>query len=136
MLLIALLALAQPNMVKCRAIDGDTLRCGKERVRLIGIDAPEKGRCPADRKCVKGDAAASEKALQKLVQQRPVRLERHGYDRYGRTLAIAYVGKVNLSCAQINHGYAVYVKKWDHDGRIGRCKRGRNSAHFADAAHV
>jgi endonuclease YncB( thermonuclease family) len=25
----------------CHAIDGDTLRCGEERIRLVGIDAPE-----------------------------------------------------------------------------------------------
>jgi hypothetical protein len=25
----------------CRAIDGDTLRCGRERVRLLGVYAPE-----------------------------------------------------------------------------------------------
>lgn len=31
----------------CRAVDGDTLRCGQERVRLLGIDAPEMpGHCP------------------------------------------------------------------------------------------
>jgi endonuclease YncB( thermonuclease family) len=34
MLLIAPLAV-------CVAVDGDTLRCGSERVRLLGIDAPE-----------------------------------------------------------------------------------------------
>lgn len=27
----------------CTAVDGDTLRCGDERVRLVNIDTPERG---------------------------------------------------------------------------------------------
>ena len=26
---------------RCRAIDGDTLQCGRERVRIEGVHAPE-----------------------------------------------------------------------------------------------
>ena len=125
MLIIALLlAATQPATVSCSVVDGDTLRCGKERVRLIGIDAPETGRCkPAGRVCVAGDARASTAALKKLVHGKRVRLERTGTDRYGRTLAIAYVGPVNLSCAMVQSGHAVYVKKWDHRGVVGQCAR-------------
>lgn len=46
------------------AIDGETLRCGKERIRLLGIDAPETpGHCRRGRKCVEGDPYASKAAL-------------------------------------------------------------------------
>ena len=34
------------TLLSCVAIDSDTLRCGQERVRLIGIDASElAGHC-------------------------------------------------------------------------------------------
>jgi hypothetical protein len=38
---------------------GDTLRCGRERLRLLGLDASELNRCPPQRKCVTGDPRAS-----------------------------------------------------------------------------
>ena len=107
----------------CTVTDGDTLRCGDERVRLIGIDAPElPGHCHHNRKCADGDAAASTAALVQLVRGRPVVLERHGRDRYGRTLAFARVGRVDLSCAQLRAGLADYVAAWDINGRVRRCQ--------------
>lgn len=107
----------------CTAVDGDTLRCGAERVRLIGIDAPEMpGHCAPGRRCVAGDARASKAALAALIAGRPVRLERHGVDRWGRTLAFAWAGGISLSCAQLRGGHATYIAKWDVDGRAGRCR--------------
>ncbi len=56
----------------CRSpyvVDGDTLRCGSERVRLAGIDAPEMpGHCRPGRECTAGDAFASRDGLQALVR--------------------------------------------------------------------
>lgn len=109
--------------LSCIVTDGDTLRCGAERVRLIGIDAPElPGHCRHNRHCAAGDAAASTAALAHLVHGRPVVLERHGRDRYGRTLAFARVGRVDLSCAQLRGGHATYVARWDIDGRLRGCQ--------------
>lgn len=104
--------------LSCSAIDGDTLRCGAERVRLIGIDAPEMpGHCRAGRQCVAGDPIASRDALAALIEGRGVNLIRSGQDRYGRTLALATVWRegraINLACAQVNGGKAVYVARWD-----------------------
>jgi micrococcal nuclease len=120
---MSLALLAAATLVQCTVTDGDTLRCGTERVRLIGIDAPElPGHCRHDRDCVRGDAQASTRALAALVGGRQVRLERHGTDGYGRTLAFAFVGPVNLSCAQLQAGQAEYVERWDFAGRIARCR--------------
>ena len=106
----------------CTVTDGDTIRCGDERVRLIGIDAPElPGHCRLGRQCAAGDAAASTAALAQLVHGKPVVLERHGRDRYGRTLAFARVGRTDLSCAQLRAGQAVYVAAWDVRARVRRC---------------
>lgn len=69
------------------AIDGDTLRCGEERIRLLGIDAPElPGHCQEERECVPGDPFASKKALESAVRG-PAMIKRQGQDTYGRTLA-------------------------------------------------
>lgn len=110
-------------LIACTVTDGDTLRCGAERVRLIGIDAPElPGHCRHNRICAEGDASASTRSLEQLIAGRPVRLERHGRDIFGRTLAFAFVGRVNLSCAQIRARQAIYVERWDIGERIARCR--------------
>ncbi len=98
-----------------RIVDGDTMRCGSTRLRLLGIDAPELHGCPRRRICAPGNGLASKASLASVrgvVRYRPIKL-----DRYGRTIAVVYVGGVNLSCYQLKAGQASYVGKWD-DGRV------------------
>jgi micrococcal nuclease len=117
------LALLASAILACTVTDGDTLRCGAERVRLIGIDAPElPGHCPSWRRCAPGDGTASKATLESTSGNRLVRLDRHGKDHYGRTLATAWAGRVNLSCSQLAAGQAVYVERWDIGSAIGRCR--------------
>ena len=72
-----------------RVIDGDTLVLDSgERVRLLGIDAPERGEPGAD---------AATSALREMAAGRRVRLERDGRDRWGRTLARVRAGGKDAS---------------------------------------
>lgn len=43
-----------------------------------------------------------------------------GRDRYGRSLVTARAGGIDLSCAQIRAGHAIYVKRWDNGLRIAK----------------
>ncbi|WP_421990498.1 thermonuclease family protein [Roseococcus sp.] len=64
--------------------DGDTIRCGDERIRMLGLDAPEMcGECPREIR-----AARAAKARLERLTANGIVLERHGRDRYRRTLAI------------------------------------------------
>lgn len=102
----------------CRAVDGDTLKCGQEAVRLLGIDAPEMaGHCAVGRNCVEGDPVASRDNLQFAIQY-VMQIERVGEDRYGRTLAMVYVDGESLSCQQLRANHAVYVSDWDDGQRV------------------
>lgn len=90
------------------AVDGDTLRCGGELVRLIGIDAPElPGHCRKGRVCTPGDGFAAKRAMAELVARGAVKCASVGRDHYGRTLARCDAGGVDLSCAMIASGQAV-----------------------------
>lgn len=108
-------------MIDCPAIvvvDGDSLRCGAERLRLLGIDAPELHGCPSWRQCVEGDGQAAKRSLAAGVRLGPFRFRRVGRDRYGRSLVLAWAGSTNLACWQLRSGYAEYVARWDDGGRI------------------
>jgi endonuclease YncB( thermonuclease family) len=67
---------------RCRAMDGDTLQCGSERVRLYAVYAAEMNEY---------GGAEAKRNLQAFVRGREVELQRYGQDRYGRTLADLYV---------------------------------------------
>lgn len=75
----------QPGQAReCRAVDGDTLHCGEDRVRIAGMDAPElRGRCEAEQRL----AEAATARLRGLVQG-GVTLQETGQDRFGRILAV------------------------------------------------
>lgn len=77
---------------RCRALDGDTLQCGAERVRLRDVYAAERN---------EAGGAEARRNLRKLVDGRDVRLRRYGQDRYGRTLADIYVDGRKLVQADV-----------------------------------
>jgi endonuclease YncB( thermonuclease family) len=101
-------------------VDGDTLRCGSERLRLLGIDAPEIERCPRWRVCAPGDGQAAKRSLSAAFRFGPVRYERVTIDRYGRTVAVVWAGRMNLSCWQLQRAQAIYKPHWDNGARIAR----------------
>lgn len=67
---------------RCKAIDGDTIRCGRERIRLRGVHAAERGEAGAE---------AQRRALQRQLDSGEVKIRRRGKDDYGRTLGDVYV---------------------------------------------
>ncbi|HWB72117.1 MAG TPA: thermonuclease family protein [Egibacteraceae bacterium] len=92
-----------------RVVDGDTLVvAGGERVRLIGVDAPESVKPHSPVECY-GREASRHLALL-LPPGTPVRLEAdvEPRDRYGRMLAYVYrVGDgLFVNAAMVRDGYA------------------------------
>lgn len=106
---------------RCTATDGDTIRCGDERIRLLGIDAPETaGHCREGRTCAPGDPIASKESLRIALAQGALQIRRIGQDRYGRTLALVSAAGMDLSCHQLAQGQAVYVERWDNRRALAR----------------
>ena len=81
-----------------RVVDGDTFETAAERVRLFGIDAPERDE-PG------GSEAAA--ALGRLVGNADPICREVDRDRYGRMVALCSVGTIDLSLAMIRAGHAV-----------------------------
>jgi endonuclease YncB( thermonuclease family) len=67
-------------------IDGDTLALAGERIRLLGIDAPETRDARCERERVAGYETKA-RVVDLLRFGRSVEIRRQGHDQYGRTLA-------------------------------------------------
>jgi endonuclease YncB( thermonuclease family) len=102
----------------CSVTDGDTIRCGEERIRLLGIDAPElPGHCAEYRNCAPGDPFASSRNLSNAMSG-SLSIERIDVDRYGRTIALVAGDEGDLSCWQLHGNHARYEADWDDGFRV------------------
>lgn len=80
--------------------DGDTIVIsGGDRVRLLGIDCPEKGEFYYK----EGKAR-----LEGLIEQKEIMLEKEGEnkDRYGRLLRYIFLDDMNINLKMVEEGYA------------------------------
>lgn len=91
-----------------RVIDGDTLAVQDVRVRLWGVDAPERGQTCRHAGGVTwpcGRAAAE--ALRKRLGDQPVTCRRRDTDQYTRMVAVCAVGGTDLGAWLLANGWAV-----------------------------
>jgi len=88
-------------------IDGDTLSRQGERLRLLGIDAPER-----DQQCERSGASwacgrEARDLLVKLLKDGGVECRGGDHDRYGRLLATCRAGGIDLNREMVRRGMAV-----------------------------
>jgi len=91
------------------AIDGDTLRAGSTRIRILGIDAPELSQICRDEHGGKWACGSEAHArLRSLVGLGLVECQSSSTDRYGRPLAVCSTRSVpDIGEAMVRSGYAV-----------------------------
>jgi len=96
-------------------IDGDTIDIRGVRFRLHGIDAPESSQLCEQHgqpyRC--GQQAAL--ALDGLIKRQPVRCEEKDKDRYGRIVAICFLGNLDINRWMVEQGHAVAYRKYSSD---------------------
>ena len=86
--------------------DGDTIVCRAQgRVRLIGIDAPEKDQQPFVTAATAGLAV-----LLPLAVTIQLSVDQTKRDRYNRLLAYAWLGHSSINWLMIRQGWAVSVR--------------------------
>ena len=96
--------------------DGDTIKILNNRIRLHGIDAPEKKQI-----CIKnykkyncGNEATI--ALTKRIDGNLVFCKvQNKLDRYKRYIGICFVGEVNLNKWMVRNGFAVAYRRYSKD---------------------
>ena len=95
--------------------DGDTIRIGKIRIRLYGIDAPESSqKCKIDGK-EWGCGSEATQALIKIIGQKLVSCNRKGVDRYKRVIGVCRVDAIDLNAWMVINGWAVAYRRYSRD---------------------
>ena len=87
-----------------KVVDGDSLDLkGGMRIRLLGIDAPEQGRCMSYH---------AQERLEQLVLNKRVALKDKVKDNYGRILANVFIGNIFVNKVLAEEGLArfEYIK--------------------------
>lgn len=99
-----------------RVIDRDTidvrLTSGQIRVRLNGIDTPERGQ-------PWGKEAAAE--LSKLVLTKVVELEPFEQDRYDRLIANVFLAELDVNAELVRRGHAWAYRAYLTSDNVGLC---------------
>jgi endonuclease YncB( thermonuclease family) len=97
-----------PLIGHAKVVDGDTLRLDGERIRLLGIDAPELAQSCSDASGADWSCGAVARTqMASMVGSVEVMCRPDGRDRYSRTLAHCSVGTVDLGQAMVRAGLAV-----------------------------
>ncbi len=96
-----------------RVSDGDTITVlgpgnQQHKIRLMGIDAPEKGQ---------PFGTASQESLASMVAGRNVVVEWHKRDRYGRLVGKVFADSHEVGLVQIERGMAWHYKTYEREQR-------------------
>ena len=112
-----------------RVSDGDSITVldsgnQQHKIRLMGIDAPEKGQ-PFGTK--------SRESLSSMVAGRQVTVAWQKKDRYGRVLGVVFADSRDVGLIQIERGFAWHYKAYQRDQSA---KDARGYAEAEDAART
>lgn len=97
-------------------LDGDTIDFDGLRVRLFGVDAPER-----DQLCEREDGSRyacgqfAREMLVALIANAPVRCTRRDVDPYGRMVGVCSGAEADLSAALVEHGAAMAYRHYSLD---------------------
>ena len=104
-----------------KVIDGDTIKIKDNKIRLMGIDAPEK-----KQQCQKPWLSISfvtfsknypcgkisTQRLKKKIDNKLITCKSSGKDRYKRFIAECFKGKININAFMVLNGHAVAYRKY------------------------
>jgi endonuclease YncB( thermonuclease family) len=112
--------------------DGDTLTLldannNQHKIRLSGIDSPEKGQ-PFGQAC--------KKSLSDLAYDRAVAIESSKLDRYGRVIGKVLVNGQDVNLEQVRRGCGWHYKKYQNEQSLDDRLSYNAAEEFARASRV
>ena len=113
------------HLFRPRIIDGDTIHYEGQRIRLKGIDAPER-RQPY--------GTEATRALAKQLRRGKVTCRLEGKDKYDRHLGTCYVQGRNVNEWMVRNGYAWSYWTSQYRGQEELAQRQRKGVHRSRSA--
>ena len=101
-----------------KVVDADTIILNKEKIRLHGIDAPETEQsCYIEEEAWPCGKKATEylKKLLEGVSTPSLLCKISSKDRYGRSIAVCYVGEININRNLVENGWALAYSEYSKD---------------------
>ena len=95
--------------------DGDTLEIRGMDIRLHGIDAPESSQTCLENGRQWPCGRRSANALDRFIDARTVRCQGRTTDRYGRLIAVCYVGDTDINAWLVRNGWALAYRRYSRD---------------------
>ena len=96
--------------------DGDTIKIINKRIRLHGIDTPEKKQiCIKNTKEYSCGKEATDALAKKINGNQVVCKVQDRLDRYKRYIGVCFVGEVNLNKWIVRNGYAIAYRRYSKD---------------------
>jgi endonuclease YncB( thermonuclease family) len=96
--------------------DGDTIKISNSRIRLHGIDAPEKKqKCKRNTKKYNCGTVATRALIKKIKKNMVKCMVQKSQDRYKRFIGVCFIGKENLNRWMVRNGYAVAYRRYSKD---------------------
>jgi endonuclease YncB( thermonuclease family) len=115
-----------PVSGSARASDGDSLRLGQDRIRLLGLDAPE-----LSQDCTRADGSAwscgrvARDRMAQLLAAGPADCRPEDVDQYDRLLATCLVAARDLGATMVAEGLAVAAGRyWEEEAAARRDRLG------------
>ena len=98
-----------------KVIDGDTIKIRGAKIRLHGIDAPERAQvCKAKEKSYRCGTSAT-LALARRIVGKSVYCDERDRDRYGRIVAVCHAGGEDLNAWLVSEGLALAYRRHSTD---------------------
>lgn len=110
-----------PIAGNARASDGDSFRLGDQRVRLLGIDAPEYAQTCDDARGRPWSCGRSARdRMAQLLGAGKVDCRPEDHDQYGRLLAVCTVGGRDIAQVMVAEGLAISSGRYWSDEQAAR----------------
>ena len=96
--------------------DGDTIKILNNKIRLHGIDAPEKRqKCIKNAKEYNCGIVATEALIKKIGKKAVKCLTQKNKDRYNRFIGVCFVDQEDLNKWMVRNGYAIAYRRYSKD---------------------
>ena len=98
-----------------KIIDGDTIHINEYKIRLYGIDAPEKKQTCIFKKKKWQCGKKSMNELKKLINNQIIKCKVNDIDIYNRYVAICSLNKININKIMVKKGWAIAYRYYSND---------------------